>query len=376
MKGIRVSRLVVFLSLLNALGCQKGEDEDFLEGAPEMSALQLEITGDTASEGTDTGSAEESLDSVGSVVGGLEAVVAPSLAGAREAIKNLNAALRAHLQPIAALIRDSAPSTQPGAVRTWGPVTRGTTDYRFQMRKGVLARRFGWVLEARVTGTGDDAWKVVAAGAITLSTVARRGTGVVGFDLDALGALDPTVVARGKLLARFAHGPLGTALAYALKNFTPDPAKRDAIDALFHGIHTKAGKNLLRLAYHGNLPGSPSETTVEMALARVRHMRGVGGRADVLASKGDVPEGHVYAASECWTAGAEQVFYVLRDCVAGNTEGPKCEILKTEGSPTACDKGLAMPEFTPASPTEPMSEPESPEPSLAPPTDMPDGSGP
>lgn len=47
-----------------------------------MLALQLEVTGDTTSEGTDTGSAEQSLDSVGSDLEGPEGTVVPGGSGA------------------------------------------------------------------------------------------------------------------------------------------------------------------------------------------------------------------------------------------------------------------------------------------------------
>ena len=98
----------------------------------------------------------------------------------------------------------------------------------------------------------------------------RRGRGVVGVDLDVLGALDPTVSARGQVLAAFAHGPAGTVLSYGLRDF----ARADdttPIDAVFQGVHLSGGHNRVRLAYHGDLPETATAAE-ELVLARVHSL--------------------------------------------------------------------------------------------------------
>ncbi len=367
-----IAMLVSLLGVVGA-GCNRGDDDGFIDAVPEQAALQLDLTGDSAAEGTTTASAELALDSIGVVQQGLAGGVAPYLDGARNGIKALNEAMRTHLQPIAALIRDQAPTTAPGQVRIWGPVTRGVTDYRFVMKRGLIRNRFGWALQAKAMGAPDADYKVVAAGAITVGTVVRRGVGVVGFDLDQLGALDPTVKARGKILASFAHGPRGTALAYGLKGFSPDPARRQPFDAIFQGVHTVAGKNIARLAYHGNLADSATAAE-EFALARLRHVRGVGGRADALATGGDVPAGRVHVVNECWDAGAAQRFVIVRDCPVGGIGQGQCTVVKTEGQLTDCAPGLQTEELPPPVATDPMAESEAPE-MVTPPTEMPAGDG-
>jgi len=169
----------------------------------------------------------------------------------------------------------------------WGPVTRGATEYRFFMIHPAL-HTFKSRLDARVSGT-LEAYSRVAAGEIVVGIAVRRGVGVAGFDLNALSSVDPTVTAKGVVLAGFAHGTLGTTLAFGLKGFTRDPAAEPAVDALFQEIHLANHVNRLRLAYRGNLEGTATDAQ-ELVLARVRHRAGVGGRSDMIATSGDVPD--------------------------------------------------------------------------------------
>jgi hypothetical protein len=364
---------------LPACGSKGGTSDDYLAGAPEVSALQLSVTDDASSEGlaTDADAVDptsEVAQGLGEAASGLSVQVAPELANAREAVADLNQALKNFMQPIVALVRDTDPTTTDGNVKTWGPVTRGATEFRFVMRRGVLRTRFGWLLQARVAGSNDD-FSTVAAGAITVGYAARRGVGTVGIDLDALGAIDPTIVARGALLAGFAHGPNGSALAYRLKDFSPNPQTNAPISAILQGVHLKEGFNRLRLAYHGNVAGTATSAK-ELVLARVRHLNGEGGRADVLVTGGDVANGHAWLVSECWNAQLQAAYRVVRDCPADGIGGDQCVAVSSAGDPAACGHDVAAAEFPPADPMAAMSDPESPVGDVTPPAGMPDGNPP
>jgi hypothetical protein len=298
--------------------------------------------------------------------------VAPELARSRAAVKDLNDALRHFMQPIVALVRDTPPTSTDGDVRTWGPVTRGATEFEFVLRHG-SARHYGWVLRARPAGSTDD-FTPVAAGGITVGYAPRRGHGTIGLDLDALGAVDPTVTARGKLFAGFDHVAGGSVIGYRLKNFTPDPASEEPIDALAERVHLAQGVNRARLAYYGNLPETATDAK-ELLLARVRHERGVGGRADMLVTGGDVADGHVIVVSECWDKALESGFRVVRDCPGDGIGGDRCQIVATRGDESACT-AFATAELPPADANAAMPDPESVAGDVTPPDSMPDGAPP
>jgi hypothetical protein len=366
-------------SALSACGANKPADsDDYLTGAPEVSALQLGLTDDAATEGLAT--ADDSIDATEQITESLDestsaltSQVDPDLANCRAAVRDLNQALRSFLQPIVALVRNTEPTITSSSSKEWGPVTRGATDFRFVMHRGA-ARHFGWLLEARPTAS-TAAFSTVAAGGITVGYAARRGVGSVGIDLDTLGMLDPTVAARGSLLASFAHGPSGSTLAYRLHDFTPDPLQKTAVDAVVQGVHLKLGFNRLRLAYYGNVPGSASSAD-EFVLARVRQLRGIGGRADSLATGGDIVNGKVWVVSECWDGELKSVFRSVRECSTGSTDGTSCNAVSTTGDASACATDVADAELPPSDPNAAMSDPESPEGDVAPPVSMPDGTPP
>jgi hypothetical protein len=364
-----------------ACGAQNTEHENtFLAGLPEQAALQLSITDDASAEALATEDDQVGAAFAGEELGSLaQHFTAPAPAAAdgltrpREAVRELNQALRDFLQPIAALVRSEEPDQVTGNVAQWGPVTRGATEYQLFVRKGLL-KRFGWLLQARPEGSSAD-FSNVAAGAIRVGEQVRRGRGVVGVDLDALGAADPTVQARGKVLAAFAHNPAGTALAYGLKDFTRDADDDTLVDAAFQDVHLKSGFNRVRLAFHGNLPETPTAAE-ELVLARVRHHRGEGGRADLLVSAGDVPSGKLWVVSECWSADLASTYRIVRECPGDGIGGERCVEKSQRGDASACLRDLAQPELPPADPEAHMDDPESPEEDLLPPSAMPSGDAP
>jgi hypothetical protein len=313
-------------------------------------------------------------DALGSITEHLVAPAAPAegLSSARQGVRELNQALRDFLQPIAALVHSAEPDQVVGNVAEWGPVTRGATEYRFFVKKG-LSRRFGWALQARPDGSSDE-FSNVAAGGIQVGTVLRRGRGVVGVDLDALASVDPTVSAQGKLLAAFAHGPAGTALAYGVRDFARG-GDTTPVDAAFAGVHLAGGYNRVRLAYHGNLPETATAAE-ETVLARVRHHRGDGGRADLLAFGGDIADGKFWVVSECWSSGLTSTYRIVRECPGDGIGGERCVEQSVSGSAAACLADLREPELPPSDAEAPMADPESPEQDLVAPTEMPSGEAP
>jgi hypothetical protein len=361
--------------MLAMMGCNSQEpetDASYLEGVPEQAALQMQITDDATNEGL-AGEGEAVAADLGQLSAALEGDVAEGLHDAQRGIRELNEALRNFLEPIVAMVRNTEPDEVQANVAQWGPITRGATEYRLFVRKGVI-KRYGWLLQARPDGS-DGAYANVAAGGITVGEVVRRGTGTVGVDLDAFGAVNPNVASRGKILASFAHGPRGTVLAYGLKDFTHGEDDTTPISAAFQGVHLLGGYNRVRLAFHGNLPESATDAD-ELLLARVRNHRGEGGRADVLVTGGDIADGHVWVMSECWDRDEGSVFRIVRDCPNDGLGGDTCTAVSQWGEATACLRDLRIAELPPLNPEEHMDDSESPEGDLLPPDTMPTGDEP
>jgi hypothetical protein len=356
------------------LGCGKSDAADStadLEGAPEIAAVEMRLTGDSTEA---TATEVDAIDAASLAADELEQVDAPDTSDAtdlqqvRSATRAINASLRDFLGPVVAMLRGSEPSAKLGKLRTWGPVTRGATEYRFLLRHAEL-HRWGWRLDARVAES-NEAWSHVAAGEIRVGERVRRGTGMMGFDLDALAAVDPTVVAEGQLLVGFHHGPLGSSIGYAVRNFTRDRSEHAPVDALLRAVHLKDGFNRIRLAYHGNVAGTATDAE-ELVLARVRHQRDSGGRSDFVVLGGDVPATDAWVISQCWDQGLKAGYRIVRSCPLDGIGGAQCTITQTEGDVANCPSLLRAPELPPTDPTAPMTDPEDPNSAIAPPTAMP-----
>lgn len=374
--NIRSSYSFVVLSLLSTFGISgcssKSSATEELDGVPELAAVQLPLTGNASSEGTAT--EDDAIDETSLVAEELEQASVPDATDAadlgqvRHAVKELNQSLRDFLGNVAALVRNNEPTREAGALRMWGPVTRGATEYRFFLRHAA-ARRWGWRLDARLSATGEP-FSRVAAGEITVKTRARRGAGVMGFDLDALSAVDPTIVAQGQLLAGFRHAELGTTVGYAVRDFTRDPAQHPGVDALLRAVHLKDGYYRVRLAFRGNVEGTASNAE-ELVLARVRHVRDLGGRSDFVALEGDVPAGTALVVSQCWNKQLQSGYRVVRSCPLDGLGGAACTVTTSSGDESACPVLLRSAELPPVDPSAPMADDSDPNPDVVAPTEIP-----
>ena len=130
----------------------------------------------------------------------------------------------------------------------------------------------------------------------------------------------------------------------------------------------------MRLAFYGNLPETATDAK-ELMLARVRHQRDVGGRADMLVTGGDVAEGHVLVVSECWDKALASGFRSVRDCPGDGIGGDRCQVVTTRGDESACT-AFATPELPPADANAAMPDSQSVAGDVTAPDSMPDGTPP
>jgi hypothetical protein len=347
-------------------------NSDDLEGAPEVAAVQMPLTGNAKSEGTTTDA--DAVDPATLTADELDQTGVPATTDALELdqlrgeAKRLNDSIRDFLGPVAAMIRDVPPTREVGEIRMWGPVTRGVTEFRFFLKKMAM-HEWGWRLDARYADSGET-YSHVAAGEIKVGAKLRRGAGVMGFDIDALAAVDPTVTAQGKVLIGFRHGELGTTVGYAVRDFTRDPAVQPGVDALMRTVHLKNGFNRVRLGYRGNVVGTATDAP-ELVLARVRHQRGVGGRSDSVVLEGDVPTGEAWVISNCWNKQLESGFREVRTCSVEGLGGASCVVTETKGDVTACPSSFPTAELPPTDPNAPMADDSDPNGDVSAPANMP-----
>jgi hypothetical protein len=376
--NIRHSKSLVALCILvgsSMLGCaskSSTSDADELEGAPELAAVQMPLTGSATSDGAATDG--DAVDPATLAADELEQSTVASTTDAqdlqnlRSAVKHLNDSLRDFLGPIAAMIRTVEPDYEVGQLKMWGPVTRGVTQYRFFLRQQGL-HQWGWRLDARVADSAT-VYSRVAAGEIAVGKQARRGAGIMGFDIDALAAVDPTITAQGKILLGFRHGELGTSIAYAVRDLTRDPSVQTGVDGVLRAVHLKDGSNRLRLAYRGNVEGTASDAE-ELVLARVRHQRSVGGRSDLIVLGGDDPADQAWVVSQCWNQELQSGFREIRSCPINGVALDTCVVTQSQGDVSNCPDVMREPELPPVDPNAPMVDDGDPNSDVVAPPDIP-----
>jgi hypothetical protein len=361
-----MKKLIGVFALLSLVGCGRAIDEQYTEATPDFDGLALEITG-AASEGQALTAGQRS--------DGVDDGSAPEyLRHTRNGVAALNAKVKAFLEPIAALAASEKGTAVSANVRMYGPKDHGGATYRLFIQKQTEAR-FGWRLDAKTVGAEDATYKPVGAGAITKGELPHRGRGGLGLDFDVLGTIDAAVKARGKLLVGFAHVGDTKTLVYGLKGFSADPATHQPIDAAFVGHRLMPSRaTSVRMATYANLAESPSAATKELVRSRVRWIPGVGGRADLLVTEGDVPVGKIYVGSACWDAVEKEGFAILRLCTKGQLGS--CEVVGTpRGQPSNCKPGLEKEALPAENAQDTTAEEGAPSEDVVAPPGMPSGSG-
>lgn len=342
---------LTLLSLGLLAGC--GKDE-FADATPQTSALQMELTGDS-SEGLTAQSADW-----GAQRQALSAPLPEWLQHTKDAIKSLNAAVAKVVDPVQDAIVKSAGVLQSGDGKLYGPIDKDGATWRFYVKR-VDANDYGWALQAKPIGGDDSLYVTVMAGVFQKGLEPHHGRGMLGADLDKLASVDSSFHGSGQMLVGFAHVSGYKVLAYGLHNFSPDVSQFETVDAIFSGWKGPDGVARVRLAAYANIADTPTDAK-ELSILRARWLPGVGGRADAIAAKGDVPAGHVYVANACWDRDQSDVdgFYALRDCQIGSLS-INCTVIKTAGKLSNCAHGLDDEELPPMDPMDPSQEQGSPE---------------
>ncbi|MFL5349987.1 MAG: hypothetical protein ACJ8AT_34860 [Hyalangium sp.] len=293
----------------------KDADTEYVEATPDLSGTALEINGEAAAEE----GAAQLVEGFGVNQDELNGQGQEFLENARVEVKALNSMLKAAITPIVELVNQGGAKAQPGDVQVYGPTDRADATFKFTIKKQAVGR-FVWKLEARPLGSTDDsAYKLVAAGRLVKGEIAHRGRGSIAVNLDNLKAVATpgSFTGAGKLLGSFAHSALGEkTLAYRLVGFTPNAANHEPVTGAFVGHHRATGISRVRVFGKYNLKNTASDAK-ENVFASLRHIQGVGGRADVFAAGGDIADNKFYIGSACWDAAELEKFRILRECIKG-----------------------------------------------------------
>ncbi len=309
-----MKNLGLWASLILLVGCGGSEElakeVAFLDAAPDIDAYMAEVTGDSV-EGN-----SKIVNSIIKQAGSRYLVIT------QEGIAELNQAVRTALNPIASLVKEESGTISANSIQ-WGPIDYENGTYKFRIVR-VQPKTFGWKLEAKPKGADDVQYLPVVAGGIRLGSVARRGTGVLGIDADALAKVEPSLSCQGKLLMAFVHGQRnGRAFAYTLENFTWNTQERQPVSALIRAVRGPAGATIVRMVAYADV-SDPQNNSPELVLSRVRWLPGIGGRADALVfngaepqDTGDIPEGNFWVVNSCWDALRQETGKRVRECAEG-----------------------------------------------------------
>ncbi len=270
--------------------------------------------------------------------------------------------------------KDVVPPGGSTAAATFRLIVKRRTDTTYAFR-----------LDAKPVGAADSAYRAVAVGNMTRGTVNNRGRGAFGIDLDALAAANATVfTGKGRLLAAFASDAQQKAMAFGFDGFQATATSPLVSNTVLVAHLTSDGHSRLRVAAAGEFvppPGGGTDTSLELAFLRGTWARGLGGRAAILVTGGDVPSyGEPYLLQlACYDAARTMVYGDLFECSA--LSAGACAAVPSPpagfraGSPSACVAGTELydassppPATVEASPTQ---EPGAPFDPGAPPTAIP-----
>jgi hypothetical protein len=200
--------------------------DTFAAATPDVAGLTLELEGGEDEGAPSPGPAPESTGAVGPL-----SITPPNdLLLSQAALRGLNGVVGFLVGKIAETVEAGGPPAM-GDRKQYGPADRcvvgtdPTTCDAATFLLTVVHERdevYSWRLEAWAVPGDPASAQGVAAGWMARGELAHRGVGRLALDLDHLSTIVPAYAGRGVLLAGFASGPLGKAVTYRLRGFTPD----------------------------------------------------------------------------------------------------------------------------------------------------------
>lgn len=204
---------------------------------------------------------------------------------------------------------------------TWGPWNEGALDpaeTQLSVQHDTATDIYTWGFERWPKESTEEEAVAVIAGTIDPGATREISTGRFTIDFTANHEIDPTDEATGLFSVDYDIHADGVTAVASFEGYGPY-----AIDATYSYDQLFDGEGAMDLGVISDLnPGSGTGSS-ETWLVRSRWMADGSGRADVMATGGDL--GDVVAhASECWDSTFQRVYYTL------DLDGT------VEGDPTLC----------------------------------------
>jgi hypothetical protein len=313
MNPTRMSFLVAPLVVALAACAGSPQEEEFLAAAPSTAAFSIDLDGG----GATAVAAADGITALEAAAEPLQPEACHPLLFARsEAVaRRMNRHLAHALGRIERVIaRHPALSTDGEMV--WEEQRDGL-DVRFTMtRSGDI---FGWLLELRPAGAGDDAWVTVFSGNIDRAGAAARheGKGALALDLDALHSVVPDLDVAGTIRATFdltAARRLVTLDVGGVRWAAPDyadhlerVAPRDATYTYLREPGVGGSLVLVDELVLG-CPANPSLLPADVKLVSRWYRTASGeihGRSDALATGGQLSAGEAWMGVTCHARAAD-----------------------------------------------------------------------
>lgn len=228
------------------------------------------------------------------------------------------------------------PTTLDADVATWGPFSddREPNEFRLTVeRRDAPSLHYLWYLEGRPKSATD--YTGLAGGAFEPSAVPDQGRGWFGVSFDNIRTLDPTEDGAGQIAYAFAKDDEGLAVQVVFQGL--DATGAVATAGYLFGQRT-TGEGFVSFAFPGDInDGDPTMPAQEDILLLSRWTASGAGRADIIATNGDLGTQALYGA-QCWN----DTFVSTFEAIVLDEN-----ILNAQGDPTSCRLGELQPESLP-----------------------------
>jgi hypothetical protein len=226
-------------------------------------------------------------------------------------------------------ITDHAPSAMTDSSALWGPFSDSgePNEYRLGVsRRDSPALHYVWKLQGKHKSASSDDYVSLAGGAFQ-PTGAERGRGWFAVNFEAIRSINPTEGSRGQIAYAYVVADAGVHVRAAHRAPSGERAGY-AFGA------DREGNRFVLFAIPESIDLGPQGTDAKEAVLIRTRWNALGGRADVLASRGDLGS-NILHASQCW----DETFVSSYESMHFNGN-----LQAEEGDATTCVQGdAAMP---------------------------------
>ncbi len=214
---------------------------------------------------------------------------------------------------------------------TWGPFSeeREPNEFKLTIRKDAdVATRYEWAIEGR--HKSEKEFITLARGAFEPDEDPDFGRGWFVLDFEAIRSLDPSENEAGRVAYAFEKNAEGVSVRV---HFAATTDAGERLEAGYAYGEDKSGAGFILFSTPIDVHEGPA---LEDVIIRTRWTPSGAGRADVIASGGDIGD-DVFEGSQCWGddfVSSYEQFSVNREVIANDGEAKTC-VLDVAAPPRA-----------------------------------------